>query len=401
MEFPKLRTIELQPSLSLWPPDVYNLISVAPNLRTVTGTCWLDDAERNNCKRLDVFTHITVMPYEELDEAFELLAFSRPKLNGLRIFDTDDSVFPRSWSPLLRQLIKQCAFTLQRMSLCATEFLDLKKEQLVLHALEFLELFLPDDSTIEEFHEILGALNLQALCPNVKSLRITLGQDHCIHEIPASLPVYSNHCAIFHSVRHFMTENPQCPVAVVEACLSSFPMLLSFGFELIACAEICEDMRIEHLFELHKIWTGIPTLEELKICLVSPKKSPEPHSLDALLCGLSVHEISSIKENYGPNKTSLQNFEYCALRPSVLYGKSKYYKFKKSVTPDANKSMLFSDLKRVSLVVSPNYRPKALCMPDVCVPLVFSGNPALRLQITSYCSRISAGKQFHRAAAVT
>ena len=50
-----------------------------------------------------------------------------------------------------------------------------------------------------------------------------------------------------------------------------------------------------------------------KICLVSPRKSTEPHSLDALLCGLSVDEISSIIENYGSNKTSLENFEFFPL----------------------------------------------------------------------------------------
>ena len=199
----------------------------------------------------------------------------------------------------------------------------------MLHTLDFLEVFLPEESTIEDFRAILRELNLRTLCPNVKSLQITLGHDYCIHEMTASLSTHNYHCDPVHSVRDVITENPQCPVAVVEGCTSSFPMLLSFGFEMIACSEIFDDMSIEPFFQVHRVWMEIPALEEIKKRLVSRKYAPEPRSLDVLLCGLSIDEIGSIIENYGPNKEILENFEFCPLRPyscvpKVSNAKSKF-----------------------------------------------------------------------------
>ena len=320
---PKLKVLEVKPQLSFWPHDMLQIVRMAPRLNAVKGEAYLYDMQLFECERLDVFTNVHIVPFWEVDKTFELLVRAQPNLTVLQIHDNvEERIIPKSWLPHLLKLLQQCSLTLQHLSVCAVYFLRLQKEALVLEKLNFLELFLSEDSNIEDFRRVISQLNLQASCPNARTLRFTVGERYCIHEM-LSLASQPAVWGPIHSVREVITENSACAVAVVEECLSSFPMLLTFGFEMLACAEICENMDLEHWFEVYRIWTELPTLEELRICLVSPKYSPEPHSLDALFCGISVDEAAAIKNSDGIGQNHLMNFQFCPIRPTLLYAPSK------------------------------------------------------------------------------
>ena len=325
--FPQLRTLKFERSLSLWSENLLDLINAAPNLATVTGFCWIHEAEWENCKRLDVLTQMIVVPLKGTFEAFKSLVRAKPKLSMLQLLDSRERLMPQRWSPFLLELFEQCTFTLEKLSLCGMKFLEIQDKLAVLHRLNYLELFFAYESILGEFHSVVSRLNLQGLCPNVKSLRLRFGDSFCYHEVPPALSAYSPTCIPVHSVQEFVSKNPACPVSVVEACILSFPKLLTFGFELLACADICEELDLEHILNVYRIWTELPALEELKIGLVSPKESPQPHTLDALFCGISTDEVVAIIEADEEGLLDLNRFQFCPKRPSLLHAKSKLFVF--------------------------------------------------------------------------
>ena len=257
--YPKLRVLNVQPLFNLWPYDMFDLIRWAPNLTAVEGAAWLNDMERLSCDRLEVFGKVNLLPYEDVDETFKSLVFANPKLTALRISDTDESTMPPSWFPYLLQLLQQCELTLQHFSVCAADFLKIQNDSFFLRALICAELFLPDESTIEDFRNIVRVLNLHESCPNLRTLRFTLSEDFCIHEISSDLFDHSCLSVPVHSVQEVIVQNPLCNVAVVEECIFSFPNLRKFGFEMMACAEACVNFELEHFFQIHKIWTDTDT----------------------------------------------------------------------------------------------------------------------------------------------
>lgn len=393
--YPKLRVLNVQPRYNLWPYDMFELIRQAPNLTAVEGAAWLSDIERLSCTRLEVFKKLNLLPFEDVFETFKLLVIAKPKLTALRISDTDERTMPSSWFPHLLKLLQQCQLTLQHLSVCAADFLKMINEPFVLQALNYLELFLPEELTIEGFRRIVQNLNLNVSCPHVQTLRFTLSEDFCIHEMTASPFCHSSISLPVHSLREVMVQNPLCTVAVVEECILSFPKLRKFGFEIIACAEVCENFELEHFFEIHKIWTELMTLEELKICLVHPQGSPGPHALDALLCGISMDEASDIYSSSVRGQLDLKKLQFCPTRPSLSNAKSKpLHRRRFTLEIQCYSQYPFTDLKTVTLVYSPNYRPRAFHIPNLSKHLVFSRNPALSLRVVSHCRGILDGKKF-------
>ena len=83
------------------------------------------------------------------------------------------------------------------------------------------------------------------------------------------------------------------------------------------------DQSDEHFYGVYKIWTEIATLEKLKICLSDPDRAPKGVCMDALFCGISTGEVVRIKRVCAREEVDLKKRQYCPLRPSLLYAKSK------------------------------------------------------------------------------
>ena len=329
--FPKLKAIKLQPPSTIVPQDVFDLVRIAPNLKTVEGKCCLEDIEEHGCPRLEVFTMVDIIAFEESESTLQSLVHAKPKLVALGLCDTDGEAIPSSWSTHILQLFRVCALTLKRVSICAIEMMVLNEvERLTLGSLDFLELFFPEDSTTAEIHDILAGLRLHDSCPSLHSVRLAFGDD-CLHDVnphifakpPANNPYWS--------VLEVLIQEASCAPSVAKSCISYFPTMSKFGFELLACADLCEISGQEHFFELHKLWTEVTTLEELKVCLVGPRNSAAPYSLDALFCGIStdeVHFLVKLNEGgIGNHEFKRQTWEFCPIRPSLLYAQRKLSTF--------------------------------------------------------------------------
>ena len=305
--------------------DAFKLMRLAPKLEAVNGLIHIMDIKRDKCSRLDVITAINIVSYESVGEIFRSFVRAEPKLVELQISDSSKRLIPVRWSKPLLQLFQRCAFTLKRLSICAIKFYHLRrKENFVLQALEFLELYFPLDSTVEEFTKIIASLNLQSSCPALTSVRISFEDDYCIHDMPSRL--LSEDQPMFvpvSSVKEITFVEAVCTAGVMEACISAFPQLTSFAYENLRCTEICVDQSDEHFFAVYKIWTEVSTLEKLKVCLGGAYRAPKWTCMDALFCGISTGEVVRIKRICAREEIDLKKRQYCPLRPSLLYAKSK------------------------------------------------------------------------------
>ena len=201
-------------------------------------------------------------------------------------------------------------------------------------------------------------------------------------------------CAWVSSVKEVTFKEAVCTVGVMEACISAYPQLTTFAYENLRCTKICVDQSNEHFYEVHKIWTEISTLEKLKISLGTAYRAPKGVCMDALFCGISTGEVVRIKRICAKEEMDLKKRQYCPLRPSLLYAKSKY--------PGAAINLLSStfitikfvpDLKQVALIFAPDYDyDRMFCISDVTECLVLARNPSLKICIESHCPDISDGK---------
>ena len=322
LAFPKLTTIHVQQPFHWVEHDVFRLISLCPNLETVSGLCWLSNFARCQSTRLHVFTGICVLPKERDFEIIKLLAEADSKVKDLQIFDSEKGSITRAWHPLLLKIFKRNTFQLTHLSICAYVLLQLRRKNFRLEVLEQLTLFFPDHSTLDEVRSAIEGLSLQVSCPRLKSMKLNFTED-CSHKTPTSLFANSVDFVPINSVREITTEMAICTPAVIGACICAFPQLSSFGFEAIRCARICEASNDDHFFEVHKIWTEIPTLERLSICVGGTQITPPNFSLDALFCGLNNDETEYIRTCGKEDNHDLTQFQYCPARPSILWAKSK------------------------------------------------------------------------------
>ena len=176
-------------------------------------------------------------------------------------------------------------------------------------------------------------LNLDDVCPSLVSLHFTWSFKYFTQETPFTLPEQSTSSVALNSVQELTTYGANCNVATVEACILSFPKLLSFGFEMTECAEYCIGTDSEHIFDIYKIWTEIPTLQRLTVRLVCSELSAPCFVLDALFCGMHMEEAEDLVEAWDPTRYredeeswdgfDPKRFQYCPIRPTVLYAKSK------------------------------------------------------------------------------
>ena len=324
--FPKLRTINVRPRYN-WPPeDVLNLVLVSPNLQAVNGLCCLDDIERANLNRLEIFTGLYILPYESLGPVLKKLVRSHSRLVELEICDSELGAVPQSWTVPLRNLLTHSATTLSRFSICGITLMKLLRKIFVLNALEYLEIFLPEALTAQEFTNIAASLRLHISCPQLYSLHLNFEQDECLHRIPSSLSIQNLECFPVCCVHHAIVRKANCFIAAMEHCIFSFPRLSSLTLDLIDCSELCERNSCSaHHYELYKVWTEIPTLESLKICAVDHERCPLDFSLDALFCGISTSETRAIRKACVSSQIDLKNLQLCPVRPSLLHAESKCF----------------------------------------------------------------------------
>ena len=325
LTFPKLTTIQIQQPFNWVEHDVFRLISLCPNLGTVSGLCWLSDFARSQSTRLDVFTGICVLPKERDYQIIKLLAEGNSKVKELQIFDSKEGSITRAWHPVLLKIFKRNTFQLTHLSICAYVLLKLRRKNFRLEVLDHLTLFFPDHSTLDEVRHTIAGLRLEVSCPRLKSMQLNFTED-CSHKTPTSLFASSADFVPINSVREITTEMAICTPAVISACIHTFPLLSSFAFEAIRCADICEAFDDDHFFDVHKIWTEIPTLERLCICVCGTQITPPNFSLDALFCGMNNDETSYIRKRRNEGNLDLTAFQYCPARPSILWAKSKILK---------------------------------------------------------------------------
>ena len=322
LAFPKLTAIHVQQPFTSVESDVFRLISVCPNLETVSGLCWLSDFARSPSTRIDVFTGICVLPMENNYELLKLLGEADSRVTELQIFDSKKTFITRAWHPVLLKMFQRCTFQITSLSICAYILLKLRRKNFRLEALDHLTLFFSEHSTLDEVRHAIAGLKLQASCPRLKSMQFTFTED-CGHKIPASLFASAADFVPVNSVREITTEMAICTPAVISACIHAFPLLSSFAFEAITCADICEAFNDDHFFDVHKIWTEVPTLERLSICACGTQITPPNFSLDALFCGLNNDETRYIRKRRSEDNLDLTVFQYCPARPSLLWAKSK------------------------------------------------------------------------------
>ena len=298
---------------------------LAPNLQAVNGLFPLHDIKVDKCSRPELLTGVRIVPYQDLGGLFKWFVQAEPKLVELQISDSEDRLIPLRWSRPLLILFRRCAFTLKRLSICAIKFVQLqRKENFALNALSFLELFFPEDLTVAEYANVLASLNLQTSCPALTSIKLSFEDDYCFHDTPSSLLSGDQlACTPVPSVQEITLVEAICTVGVMEICISAFPQLNSFAYENLRCTEICVDQSDEHFYEVYRIWTEISMLEKLKICLSTAERAPKGVCMDALFCGISTGEVVRIKRICAREDMDLKKRQYCALRPSLLYAKSK------------------------------------------------------------------------------
>ena len=229
----------------------------------------------------------------------------------------DLSLEPGTWHPLLLKLFKRNTFQLTHLSICAYVLLKLSRKKFSLEVLDHLTLFFPEHSTVDEVTHTVARLRLQVSCPHLKSIELNFTEDWS-HKTPTSLFASSVDFVPINSVREITTEMAISTPAVICACIHAFPLLSSFAFEAIRCAEICEAFDDDHCFEVHKIWTERPTLKRLKTCLCATQITPQHFSLDALFCGLNTDETSCSRKRRNEGNLDLTAFQCCPARPSIL-----------------------------------------------------------------------------------
>ena len=302
---------------------MFRLIPLAPKLQAVDGMCFLSNV-REKSIRPNLITGICILPIDKEYEALDALARGQPKLKNLKIMDCTlkSKVIPPLWTPLLLELFQKCSRTLVEISICSLKLLELRTTNYGLDELEVLNLYFPEYSYPEEFRNILASLRLQEFCPRLSSLRLDFGEE-CIHELPTSLSIDGSALAPVESVREVTTRMAVCLPAVVETCTTTFPYLCCFAFQVLPCADTCEHTDKEHWYDVYKIWTEIPTLQELRLGLPGTDATSGDFSIDALLCGLRNEEARRLKSLYNNNPLELANFQFCPSRPSLVYAKSK------------------------------------------------------------------------------
>ena len=144
---------------------------LATNLKAVNGLFHLCNMEVQKCSRFDVMTAMDVAPYPGVGDIFKSFVRAEPKLVELQISDLGHRLVPLRWSRFILLLFQRCSCSLKRLSICAIKFYDLqRKRNFTLEALDFLELYFPLDSTVEEFTKIMASLNLHISCPSLREL---------------------------------------------------------------------------------------------------------------------------------------------------------------------------------------------------------------------------------------
>ena len=334
LKFPKLRVIQVHPRSRSLKLDIFRLIRVAPNLLAVRGACWLDELKDHDCRRLDVITWLNMLPSQDTAATFRSLVLAQPKLAVLLVYDFEGLLMSLSWSLLLLRLLRHSSFTLQRLKIFSLTFIEMQKRGLKLESLICLELVLPEGATANETEITVRNLKLLSTCPNLLSLQLIWEEEvFCVYDTSLESRSETTIGDEVHPLQELTTSNALCVAAVVPACVTFFPALSSFGFELRACDKICEKHDHEHFFEVFRVWNEIRTLIELKIYLNGSEYGAPRHSLDALLCGISTEEVNelinhvnedeSCRENCHGGACCLHSLQYCCLRPSVLYAQSK------------------------------------------------------------------------------
>lgn len=332
VSLPKLERITIHPRYIDALLELHFLIGMAPNLKTVNGLPTLFGLKTYESVRLDVLTEICIMPLGNVGDPFEALVQAKPKLLELQIYDKYREEFvPKSWFDHPWTLLNQCAQTLKRLSICAIKFAKLqRKGNFRLEALESLTLFLPRYAeSVGEIEDAAANLNLNLCCPALTSLRFSIEEDYCYHKVPYSFRgMYDeyNPRSPVQSVREITLKSTNCTPAIMNTCISMFPMITSFAYEHVNCYG-CLRPDWDHFDEMHRIWIEIPTLEKLKIGLVEPSCTPRT-TMDSLFCGISFDEAIEIKEQLDRGElVNLETFSYCPERPSLLYAQSKNCQF--------------------------------------------------------------------------
>ena len=321
--FPNLRVLEVEPRFIAPWSDALKVISCAPSLQSVIGLSDINDLEKLTEQQLRTFTGIYCLPFAELDDTFVKLVNAKPKLTELNISDLPDRVLPQLWSRNLVILLKQCSPTLQNLTVCALELLNYKRSSvLALVKVRFLELFFPEQAETWECTCVITLLCLDELCPKLRSIRLNFS-DNCYHNMSSTrigrLPSSANVL----NVRDVILEDPPCTLDILRFCISKFSMLTSVGLECLDCTELCAGSNADHMYEVCKIFTDIPQLKELKLCLVEAERTAETFLLDALLCGLTWEEVDHLKLRSRSDEIALAGLQYCARRPSVHHAESK------------------------------------------------------------------------------
>ena len=323
--FPKLRAITIAPEFETSIDDLMKLIPQAPNLQYIGGLITLDDVALLERKYYPLLTEVHCLATRTLNKTFKNLVAAQPRLHHLQIYDTDEDVVPAAWSRQLGELLCESAVTLKRLSICAIELLKLVLEVgLEFKSLVELELFLPEHATIKNSANALGVLNLPLKFPSMTSLRIKFGEN-CYHSIPRKRVsrIIANSEA--KSVRKVTLEDPPCNADAIRTCAKTFPLLQSFGFELLACVELCQNKSEYHKHDISVIWTELPMLECLNICLKGSDVGPDDFTLDELFCGISNEECDWLRMENSAGRLRVSDLQLCPLYPSMPYASSKSY----------------------------------------------------------------------------
>lgn len=319
--FPRLKIITVEPRFCASWSDALKLIQRAPNLQTVAGLSRIIKLRSLEEKQISTFTGVHCVPFKGIDDTFVKLVRARPRLTELQIYDLKDRVLPPLWSQLLLSLLEYTSCTLQSLSICAAELLNyFGSSRSLMCRLKSLELFLPEEAEVRHFSGCVAALKFHVNLPVLESLRLSFS-DHCFHSMngfPAQDLFGNSVCTL----RNVLLQDPPCTYGALLQCISFFPYITSIAFECLACAHLCEG-NTDHPYEVCTVFNEIPTLEEIKICLLETERSQFGYSLDALMCGLTAEEVKYLKCRSLNGGLALPRLQYCPVRPSIREAKCK------------------------------------------------------------------------------
>ena len=325
MSFPKLRTVQMKSEHWIPIDDASKLLQNAPRLDRIIGLANLLDLEEVEPRHFKKFTQLTCLPFSDLTSTLVRVVQAEPLLTVLEFHDLETTAFEITWLPHLQALLRRSSPILRKLSVCATQLAKSMPIDLILTKLESLELCLPSWTNFEEFEHVIAVLGLHVHFPGLRTVRLDFDWK-CYHAIELN-PVEAEAVVPMVGVTEVLLAQPPCAATITEKCLKCFPAFTSYGFEWLSCVEICDTNQTNHLYELHKIWTDMPALERLKVCVVAQENSPVQCTLDALFCGITREEGEVLRTGVGDDQIDLRGYQYCPMRPSLHYAKRKNFVF--------------------------------------------------------------------------